>query len=91
MKATHRSTPASLQAHSDTIRPMVKLTRLKLLRERKALTQDDLAARSGVSRITIARLETDAAEPRPSTTQKLARALGVEPEDLMEPLRASDV
>lgn len=71
-----------------TIRPpaVVKLTRLKVIRERKALTQEELAQRAGVSRITVARLETGVDEPRPSTTRKLAAALGVEPEALMDPL-----
>ena len=87
--------PVELQSRSDTIRSVVKLTRLKPIRERKALTQEELAKRTrelakkgepGVSRVTIARLETGVDEPRPSTTRKLAQALGVEPEDLMEPL-----
>ena len=66
--------------------PVVKLTRLKLIRERKALTQDQLARLAGVSRITVARLEAGVDEPRPTTTRKLADALGVQPEALMDPL-----
>jgi transcriptional regulator with XRE-family HTH domain len=65
---------------------VVKLTRLKLIRERKALTQDQLARLAGVSRITVARLEAGVDEPRPTTTRKLADALGVQPEALMDPL-----
>jgi len=65
---------------------VVKLSRLKLLRERKALTQAELAERAGISRITVARLEAGVDEPRPATTRKLAAALGVEPEALMDPL-----
>lgn len=91
--------PVVLPKRSDNIRRqlMVKLSRLKLIRERKALTQEELAERTrdlanrkkgelGVSRVTIARLEAGVDEPRPSTTRKLAQALGVEPEELMEPL-----
>jgi transcriptional regulator with XRE-family HTH domain len=63
---------------------MVKLTRLKTLRERKALTQKDLSERSGVSRPTIVRLEQGFDAPYPSTVRKLAESLGVEPSDLME-------
>jgi len=55
------------------------------MRRRKGLTQTELAALAGVSRITIARLEGAIDEPRPTTTRKVATALGVEPEDLMEP------
>jgi transcriptional regulator with XRE-family HTH domain len=63
---------------------VVKLSRLKVVRERKALTQEELARASGVSRPTIARIETGDTEPYPSTTRKLAQALGVDPGDLME-------
>lgn len=63
---------------------MVKLARLKLLRERKALTQEQLAKKAGVNRATIARLEGGTDEPFPTTVRKLADALRVDPEDLME-------
>lgn len=65
---------------------MVKLARLKLVRERKALTQQQLAEKAGVNRVTITRLEHGNDQPFPTTVRKLADALGVEPEDLMEPL-----
>lgn len=65
---------------------MVKLARLKLVRERKALTQQQLAEKARVNRVTIARLERGSGQPFPPTVRKLADALGVEPEDLMEPL-----
>ena len=64
---------------------MVKLTRLKALRERQALTQEELARKAGINRVTLARIETGA-EPYPATVRKLAEALGVEPAALMEPL-----
>ena len=64
---------------------MAKLTRLKALRERKALTQEELAQKAGINRVTLARIETGA-EPYPKTVRKLAEALGVEPADLMDPL-----
>jgi transcriptional regulator with XRE-family HTH domain len=68
-----------------TIGTMVKLARLRALRDRQALSQRDLAERAGVSPTTVARIECGQLEPRPSTVRKLARALGVEPEALMEP------
>jgi transcriptional regulator with XRE-family HTH domain len=64
---------------------VVKLTRLKALRERQALTQEELARKAGINRVTLARIETGA-EPYPATVRKLAEALGVEPAALMEPL-----
>ena len=64
---------------------MVKLTRLKDVRQRKALTQQQLADRAGVNRVTIARIEGGKDEPFPTTVRKVADALGVEPEDLLDP------
>lgn len=64
---------------------MAKLTRLRSLRERKALTQRELAEKAGITHVQISRLENESAEPHPSTVRKLAAALGVEPAELMEP------
>jgi transcriptional regulator with XRE-family HTH domain len=64
---------------------VVKLTRLRDWRERRALTMDDLARKARVSKMTIYRIETGQNEPYPTTTRKLAEALGVEPHELMEP------
>lgn len=61
---------------------MVKVTRLKSLRQRKALTQQELADKAGVTRSTVARVEGGEKEPFPTTIRKLADALGVKPEDL---------
>jgi transcriptional regulator with XRE-family HTH domain len=65
---------------------VVRLTRLRTLRLRRALTQQQLAEKAGVSRPTIARLEAGLDDPYPTTVRKLADALGVEPDALMEPL-----
>jgi len=64
---------------------MVKLTRLRTVRERAALTQRELAERAGVNYVQISRIENGDAQPRPGTVRKLATALGVAPVDLMEP------
>lgn len=64
---------------------MVKLTKLKAIRERRALTQEELALKAGINRVTLARIETGA-EPYPGTVRKLADALAVEPGELMDPM-----
>ena len=60
--------------------------RLKELRIRRALTQEELAARAGVSKVTIVKLEkpSHTAPVHPSTLRKLARALEIEPSELWE-------
>ena len=58
--------------------------RLRNLRKRKLLTQEQLAERSGVGIATIVRVERNQVEPRGSTIRKLAEALSVEPEELVK-------
>jgi len=48
------------------------------------MTQRELAAATGLNRVTIADIERGKADPRPSTVRTIARVLGVEPSDLME-------
>lgn len=60
-----------------TLASVVKLTRLRAVRERKALTQDELATLAGVSRQTVVKIE-GGLEPRLPTVRKLAKALGVD-------------
>jgi len=57
---------------------------LKRLRTLNALTQVELAERAGLTTAAVARIERDEAEPRPSTLRKLAKALNVQPRDLVE-------
>lgn len=59
--------------------------RLKEWRQRRAMTQDELASTSGVARTTIMRLEANESEARPSTVRKLATALKVDTMDLVIP------
>ena len=66
---------------------MLKPTRLRELRERASFSQMELAERSGVSRATIADLELGKRGARPKTRRKLAKALGVEPWELMSDIR----
>jgi transcriptional regulator with XRE-family HTH domain len=58
-------------------------TQLRAARERALLTQEELGTRAGVQPLTISRIETDKVEPRYSTIRKLARALGIEPVELL--------
>lgn len=49
---------------------------VKKLREAKEWTLDDLAAKSGVNRMTLSHLENENRDPRGSTISKVATALG---------------
>jgi transcriptional regulator with XRE-family HTH domain len=49
--------------------------RLKALRERRGLTQEQLSEKSGVGRSHLARLETGKQDPTLGTLEKLAKAL----------------
>jgi transcriptional regulator with XRE-family HTH domain len=55
---------------------------LRRWRERRYLTQRELAAKAGVSADTIVKLEQDRWEPRLRTIRKLAEALDVHPDEL---------
>jgi transcriptional regulator with XRE-family HTH domain len=53
------------------------------LRRRRVLTMDELAHKAGVGRNTVWRLEHGVMGAQPRTIRKVARALGVEPEELV--------
>lgn len=57
--------------------------RLRKQRTRRALTQAELAEAAGVTTATVARIERDEIEPRMTTLRKLARALDVDPAELV--------
>jgi transcriptional regulator with XRE-family HTH domain len=58
--------------------------RLRRLRERRALRQEDLAALAGLGKNTVNRLEKNRTEPHMTTIRKLAQALDVDPSELIE-------
>lgn len=60
----------------------MRLLKLKEWRERRALTQEQLAEKAGVSRGTIIRIEAGE-QAHPPTVRKLADALGVDPGELI--------
>jgi len=57
--------------------------RLRDLRKRALLTQQELADKSGVGVTTIIRIENNQVEPQGRTIRKLAEALSVEPHELV--------
>jgi transcriptional regulator with XRE-family HTH domain len=59
-------------------------SRLRALRDKASLSQEELAELSGVSRTTITDLERGKRRPHPKTRRKLAEALGVAPVELMD-------
>lgn len=65
--------------------PALSPEKLRAARERAILSQEDLAKEAGLSRQTVARLEAGGPPPYPSTIRKLAKALRVKPQDLVEP------
>jgi len=59
-------------------------SKLREMRKRALLTQQQLADKSGVGITTIVRIERNQVEPQARTIRKLAEALGVEPHELLK-------
>ena len=62
----------------------VNVERLRTLRTEHVLTLRELAEAAGVSKDTIWRLENSHSEAHPSTIRKLAKALDVQPKELVK-------
>jgi transcriptional regulator with XRE-family HTH domain len=62
----------------------VNVDKLKALRHQRVLTLRELEQRSGVAYNTIWHLENGKRGAQPRTLRKLARALDVEPEELVK-------
>jgi DNA-binding XRE family transcriptional regulator len=62
----------------------VNVQRLRTLRTEHVLTLRELAEVAGVSKDTIWRLENGRSEAHPSTIRKLAKALDVQPKELVK-------
>jgi transcriptional regulator with XRE-family HTH domain len=69
---------------------VLKTTRLRELRERASFSQMELSEISGVSRATIADLELGKRGARPRTRRRLAKALGVDPWELVGDVQGDD-
>jgi transcriptional regulator with XRE-family HTH domain len=61
-----------------------KIARLAEVRQAHGFTQEQLAEATGVHRVTIARIETGEVSPKVETLKRLADALGVLVDDLIE-------
>jgi transcriptional regulator with XRE-family HTH domain len=59
-------------------------TNLRALRESQAYSQAELAELAGVQKVTVTRIERGRVQPRPRTIRKLAKALGVNPGELLD-------
>jgi transcriptional regulator with XRE-family HTH domain len=59
-------------------------SRIKRLREQRGMTQEALAAKAGISRAYLARIETARHEPTLTVLEKLAKALRVKVGRLLE-------
>lgn len=62
--------------------------RLREQRTERGVSQDGLARRTGINRVTIGRVEQGASDPRFTTVLRLARGLDVPPGALVEGLDA---
>ena len=62
----------------------VDMARLRELRRRRVLTLEELAEKADVGRNTIWRLEHGVMGAQPRTIRKLAKALNIEPEELVK-------
>ena len=62
---------------------MSKTAKLAEVRQAHGMTQEQLAAATGVHRVTIARIETGDVSPKAETLKRIADALGVLVDDLM--------
>ena len=66
------------------LKGVVTISRLSRMRKIKGFSQDRLSKVSGVSRVTIARIESGASSPTSRTLEKIADALKVPVTDILE-------
>ena len=57
--------------------------KLKQIRTRRLLTQEELAEKAGVSAATVVNVERNNQEPHFRTIRKLAKALDIDPTELL--------
>lgn len=57
---------------------------LREARQQRRLSQQALADRAGVARVTVSQIELGKSGPRPHVARRLSEALGVQPSDIEE-------
>ena len=57
-------------------------SKIRRLREERALNQTELAERAGITAVHLGKIERGESYPRPRTRRRLAEALGVDPKEL---------
>jgi transcriptional regulator with XRE-family HTH domain len=60
------------------------MEKIKTLRQQQGVSQEELAERSGLSLRTIQRIENGETEPRGDSLKRIAAALGVTPNEIMD-------
>ena len=66
-------------------------TRIRAERLRRKWTQPDLGAKAGLSASDVSRIETRRLVPYPEQAKQLAKALHLQPDELLLPVDASAV
>lgn len=62
---------------------MIDLSHIRDLRQARQMTQEDLAAKSGITQQAISKIEMGGGNPTASTLARLAVALGVSASELL--------
>jgi transcriptional regulator with XRE-family HTH domain len=57
---------------------------LREARQRRHMSQQTLADRAGVARVTVSQIELGKSEPRPHIARRLSEALDVDPAEIVE-------
>jgi len=57
---------------------------LREARQRRHMSQQTLADRAGVARVTVSQIELGKSEPRPHIARRLSAALDMSPDDITE-------
>ncbi|HZU12191.1 MAG TPA: helix-turn-helix domain-containing protein [Chloroflexota bacterium] len=78
LRAERLSQPEARQAYDAAMRAFQLGEEVRRLRTDRGVSQQELAERMGVAQSVVARLEAGGVEPRLSTLDRVAQALGVE-------------
>jgi transcriptional regulator with XRE-family HTH domain len=57
---------------------------LREARQLRRMSQQSLADRAGVARVTVSQIELGKSDPRPHIARRLSQALGYQPQDIIE-------